>query len=80
MLFVGGFYSFSIGFYSYELKNIRIAKKLYEYGVEGRARRIRGRTNRVWIDGVRKVLNDRGLTLEEAKMNVYDRVEWRVCE
>ena len=56
----------------------RIAKRVYESGVEGR--RGRGRPNRVWIDGVRKVLNDRGLTLEEAKMNVYDRVEWRVCE
>ena len=51
---------------------------MYESGLEGRWGR--GRPNRVWIDGVRKALNNRGLTLEEAKMNVYDRVEWRVCE
>ena len=48
---------------------------MYESGVQGR--RGRGRPNSVWMDGVRKALNDIGLTLEQAKMTVHDRVEWR---
>ena len=50
----------------------RIAERVYESGVEGR--RGRGRPNRVRMDGMRKALNDRGLTLELAKMTMHDRV------
>ena len=53
----------------------RIAKRVYESRLEGK--KGRGRPNSVWMNGVRKALNARGLTLEQAKMNVYDRVEWR---
>ena len=53
----------------------RIAKRVYESGVEGRQGRVR--TNSVWIDEVRKALNNRGLTLEQERMTVHDRVEWR---
>ena len=38
----------------------RIAKSVYEPGVEGRVGR--GRPSRVWMDRVRKALNNRGLT------------------
>ena len=29
------------------------------------------------MDEVKKALNNRGLTLEQAKMTVHDRVEWK---
>ena len=50
-------------------------QKSVESGVEGR--RSRGRPNRVWMDGVRKTLNNRALTLEQARMAVHDSVDWR---
>ena len=53
----------------------RIAKRVYESGVEGRLGR--GRPNIMWMDGVKKALNDRELTFEQAKMTVHDRVEWK---
>ena len=31
------------------------------------------------MDRVRNALNDRGLTLDQARMTVHDRVEW-ICE
>ena len=42
--------------------NGRIKKKVYESGMEGR--QVSGRPNRLWMDGVRKALNNRGLILE----------------
>ena len=53
----------------------RVAKRVYESGVDGR--RGRGRPNRVWMDGVKEALNGRGLTLEQARVTVHDRAEWR---
>ena len=58
------------------MNNERIAKKVHESGVEGRQGKARPNSV-LWMDGVRKALNDRGLTLELARMNVHDRVEWR---
>ena len=53
----------------------RIVKKVYESGVEGSWGR--GRPSGVWMDRVRKALNDRWLTSGQAKMTVQDRVECR---
>ena len=53
----------------------RVAKRVYDSGVDGR--RGRGRPNRVWMDGVKEALHERGLTLEQARVNVHDRAEWR---
>ena len=53
----------------------KIAKRVCESGVGGNQGR--GRPNRVWMDGVRRVLNDRGLILEQARMNVHDRAKRR---
>ena len=53
----------------------RMAKMVHVSGVDGR--RGRGRPNRVWMDGVKEALNVRGWTLEQARVNVHDRNEWK---
>ena len=53
----------------------RLAKMVYASGVDGR--RGRGRPNRVWLDGVKEALNERGWTLEQARVTVHDRAEWK---
>ena len=57
------------------------SRKVYESGMEGRLGRGRQRPNSVWMDKVIKVLNDKGLTLEQARMTAYGEsgVE-RICE
>ena len=54
-------------------EQLQISNRVYESGVEGR--RGRRRPNRVWMDGERKALNDRGLALEQAKMTLHV-IEW----
>ena len=46
------------------------ANKVYNYGVQGRAKR-------VWIDGEKEAVTNRGLTLEQAIVTVHDTAEWR---
>ena len=46
-----------------QINDKRIAKRVYESGVEGRLGR--ERPNIMWMDGVKKALNDSGLTLEQ---------------
>ena len=58
------------------MNNERIAKKVHESGEEGRQGKARPNSV-LWMDGVRKALNDRGLALEQARNNVHDKVEWR---
>ena len=53
----------------------RLVKKIYRAEVEGN--RGRGRPRRRWIDGVKGCLNDRGLSIPEAKECAKDRREWR---
>ena len=53
----------------------RVAKRAHESGVQGR--RGRGRPKRVWMDGVKEAVTNGGLTLEQARVNVHDRAEWR---
>ena len=37
----------------------------------------RGRPTRLWMDGVKEAVTNRGLTLEQARVTVHDRAEWR---
>ena len=52
-----------------------MAKKLYDLRIEGR--QDRGRPARVWMDGVKDALNRRGWTLEQERVTVNDRGDWR---
>jgi len=56
----------------------RLAKQVYESEMQGR--RCRGRPRKGWMDSVKEVLSKRGLNIQEAKVCVQDRREWRnVC-
>ena len=55
-----------------------IAKREYESVV--RDVRRRGRPRKCWIGGVKVVLARKGLNIQEAKVSVQDRNEWRsIC-
>ena len=53
----------------------RMVKKVYVSSVDGV--RGRGRPGKVWMDGVNDALDKRGWTLEQARVEVHDRVCWR---
>ena len=53
----------------------RMAKRIYDSGVEGG--RGRGRPIMGWMEGVKKALRNRGLTLEQAREYVHERSVWR---
>ena len=56
----------------------RLARRVYDSDVRGL--RGRGRPRKCWIDGVREVLERKGLDIQEARVCVQDRSEWRsVC-
>ena len=56
----------------------RLVRKVYDSEVRGR--RGRGRPRKCWEDGVKEVLGRKGLDIEEARVCVQDRSEWRsVC-
>ena len=50
----------------------RMAKRIYGSGVEGR--RGRGRLNMGWMEDVKSALRARGLSLEQARELVHDRL------
>ena len=52
-----------------------MAKGIHDLGVDGR--RGRGRPYMGWMEGVKKPLRNRGLTLEQAREDVHDRLLWR---
>ena len=52
-----------------------LVKKVMKGRVDGRG--MRGRPRFGWMDGVRRALNDRGMSVEVAKESVYDRTAWR---
>ena len=52
----------------------RLAKRVMNADVEGR--RPRGRPKFRWVDGVRKALRGRGMTLEQGRQNAVDRRGW----
>ena len=39
--------------------------------------RLRGRPRTGWMDGVKRVWNEREMSVEQGKMIMYDRSEWR---
>merc|ERR1712121_171135 len=49
----------------------RIAKRVMKSEVEGN--RGRGRPNLGWMDGVRRALRERGMSVEQGKQDVWDR-------
>ena len=56
----------------------RMAKRVYESNVRGVRRR--GRPRKCWMDEVKEVLARKGLNIQEAKVSVQDRNEWRsIC-
>ena len=58
--------------------NERMVKRMYESQVRGG--RGRGRPRKEWLGGVKEILERRGLSIQEAKVVVRDRNEWRgVC-
>ena len=48
-----------------------MVKRVYDSGMKGR--RDRGRSIRVWKDGVKEVITEKDLTLEQARVIVHDR-------
>ena len=56
----------------------RMAKRAYESDVRGATRR--GRPRKCWMDRVKEVLARKGLNIQEAKVSVQDRNQWRsIC-
>ena len=56
----------------------RLVKKVYESDTNGT--RSRGRPRRRWMDEVQDCVRRKGLTIQEAKVSVQDRNEWRtIC-
>ena len=58
------------------MENDCLLRKVRSAEVVGR--NARGRPKFVWMDGVKKALSDRGLSVEEANERARDRNEWRV--
>ena len=56
----------------------RLVKRVYESDIRGVRRR--GRPRKSWINGVKETLEKRGLNIQDAKVSVQDRNEWRsIC-
>ena len=56
----------------------KMAKRVYESVVRGVRRR--GKPRKCWMDGVKEVLAGKGLNIQEAKVSVQDKNEWRrIC-
>ena len=53
----------------------RMTKRIYGSGVEGRWGR--SRPNMGWMAGLKSAVGARGLTLEQAREIVHDRLVWR---
>ena len=54
----------------------RLVKRVWT--AEARGKRPRGRPEKRWMDGVKKALDARGLTVEQGREKVGDRDGWRV--
>ena len=44
---------------------------------DARSTRQRGRPCIVWMDSLKRVLDSRGMSMEQGKVTVHDRNEWR---
>ena len=53
----------------------RLVKRIYRSEARGVAPR--GRPQLRWMDGVKRALNDRGVSVDQARVKVRDRNEWR---
>ena len=51
-----------------------MAQRICDSGEEGRGGS--GRSDKVWMDGVKATLSERGWTLEQARATVHDRPVW----
>ena len=54
----------------------RLAKRVMNSEVDGN--RGRGRPRLGWIDGVRRALRERGMSVEQGKQNAWDRRGWEL--
>ena len=50
---------------------------MYEADVRSVRRRWRGRPRKRWMNGVKEVLARKGLNIQEVKISMQDRNEWR---
>ena len=57
------------------MEEVRLTKKVMNSRRSGN--RARGRPRYRWSDGVKKALNDRGMTVDEARVCARERNEWR---
>ena len=56
----------------------RLVKRVYDSEVRGVRRR--GRPRKCWMDGLKEILGKKGLNIQEARVCVQDRSEWRrIC-
>ena len=53
----------------------RLVRKIWKSEVDGKC--VRGRPNMRWMDGVKRALYDRGISVEEARVSALKRNEWR---
>ena len=53
----------------------RLVKRIV--GSDVRGVRLRGRPRTGWMDGVKRALNEREMSVEQGRMIVCDRSEWR---
>ena len=58
------------------MDNERLLKKVMNAKVDGRS--ARGRPRFGWMDGVKRVLNDRRIDMMEASEHARNRNEWRM--
>ena len=62
------------------LKEWEMRGWLKEYGSDVRGVRRRGRPRKCWMDGVKEVLARKGLNIQEVRVSVQNRIEWRsIC-
>ena len=57
------------------MENERVLKRVMNGRVNGRG--ARGRPRLGWMDGVKRVLRERGMDLREARERARDRNDWR---
>ena len=58
-----------------KMEESRLVKRIYRSEARGKA--LPGRPQLRWMDSVKRALNDRGLTVEQARVKVRDKNEWR---
>ena len=58
------------------MENERMLKRVMNARVNGRG--ARGRPRLGWMDGVKRVLREKGMDLREARERARDRNDWRV--